>query len=87
LSDEGLSAAAGYRSKVERSNTERGGVADVCGVDIGKTVFLTYVDLPPLKKTSYLFTFHKESIFGFKCMQHKPAMGGQFLVLPPVAAG
>jgi plastocyanin len=44
---------------------------------------LMYVDLPPLKKTSYLFTFHKEGLFNFKCMQHQPAMGGQFLVLPP----
>jgi plastocyanin len=48
---------------------------------------LMYVDLPPLKKTSYLFTFHKEGLFDFKCMLHQPAMGGQFLVLPPVAGG
>jgi len=46
---------------------------------------LMYVDLPPLNKTSYLFTFHKEGVFDFKCMQHQPAMSGQFLVLPPVA--
>jgi plastocyanin len=48
---------------------------------------LMYVDLPPLKKTSYVFTFHKEGLFDFKCMQHQPAMGGQFLVLPPVVRG
>jgi len=46
---------------------------------------LMYVDLPPLKKTSYLFTFHKEGVFDFKCMQHQPAMSGQFLVLPPTS--
>jgi len=44
---------------------------------------LMYVDLPPLKNTSYLFTFHREGVFSFKCMQHQPAMSGQFLVLPP----
>lgn len=43
---------------------------------------LTYVDLPPLQKNSYVFTFHKEGIFDFKCMQHSPAMSGQILVLP-----
>ena len=44
---------------------------------------LMYQDLPPLKKTSYVFTFHKEGLFDFKCMQHQPAMSGQILVLPP----
>ena len=44
---------------------------------------IMYVDLPPLKKTSYLFTFHKEGLFDFKCMQHSPAMSGQILVLGP----
>jgi hypothetical protein len=44
---------------------------------------LMYVDLPPLKKTSYIFRFHKEGLFDFKCVQHQPAMNGQFLVLPP----
>jgi plastocyanin len=44
---------------------------------------LMYVDLPPLRKTSYILTFHKEGLFNFKCMQHQPAMNGQFLVLPP----
>jgi plastocyanin len=45
---------------------------------------LMYVDLPPLKKTSYVFTFHREGLFDFKCMQHQPAMSGQILVLPPI---
>ena len=47
---------------------------------------LMYVDLPPLKKTSYVFTFHREGLFDFKCMQHQPTMSGQILVLPPAAA-
>jgi len=44
---------------------------------------LMYVDLPPLKKTSYVFTFHREGLFDFRCMQHQPTMGGQILVLSP----
>ena len=45
---------------------------------------LMYVDLPPLNKTSYVFTFHREGLFDFKCLQHQPTMSGQILVLPPV---
>lgn len=48
---------------------------------------LMYVDLPPLKKTSFVFTFHKEGLFDFKCMQHQPAMSGQILVLRPAQRG
>ncbi len=44
---------------------------------------LMYVKLPPLKKTTYVFTFHREGVIGFKCLRHQPAMSGQFLVLPP----
>ncbi len=44
---------------------------------------LMYVDVPPLKKTSYVFTFHKEGVYDFKCLQHQPEMSGQILVLPP----
>ncbi len=44
---------------------------------------LMFQDLPPLKKTSFVFTFHREGLFDFKCMQHQPAMSGQILVLPP----
>ena len=46
---------------------------------------LMYVDLPPLKKTSYVFSFHQEGLFNFKCLQHQPAMNGQILVLPPTS--
>jgi plastocyanin len=44
---------------------------------------LMYVKLPPLQKTSYVFTFHREGFIGFKCLRHQPAMSGQFLILPP----
>jgi plastocyanin len=46
---------------------------------------MMYQRLPPLKKTSWVFTFHREGVFVFKCLVHQPAMSGQFLVLPPVA--
>jgi plastocyanin len=47
---------------------------------------LMYVDLPPLKKTSYIFTFHQDGVFNFKCMQHQPEMAGQIMVLPALPA-
>jgi plastocyanin len=43
---------------------------------------LMYVDVPPLKKTSYVFTFHRQGVFDFKCLQHQPEMSGQIMVLP-----
>jgi plastocyanin len=46
---------------------------------------MMYQKLPPLKKTSWVFTFHREGVFVFKCLVHQPAMSGQFLVLPPAA--
>ena len=46
---------------------------------------LMYVKLPPLQKTAYVFTFHREGIIDFKCLRHQPAMSGQILVLPPAA--
>ncbi len=39
--------------------------------------------LPPLQKTSFVFTFHREGLFNFYCTMHQPAMSGQILVLPP----
>jgi plastocyanin len=42
--------------------------------------------LPPLKKTAYVMTFHREGLFRFYCAAHPPEMAGQILVLPPVAA-
>jgi plastocyanin len=44
---------------------------------------LMYVKLPPLQKTSYIFTFHQEGKIDFKCLRHQPEMSGQILVLPP----
>jgi plastocyanin len=44
---------------------------------------LMYEKLPPLSKTTYIFTFHHEGAFDFKCLRHQPEMSGQFLVLPP----
>jgi hypothetical protein len=46
---------------------------------------LMYVDLPPVKKTSFIFTFHKEGEIDFKCLRHQPEMSGQILILPPLA--
>jgi plastocyanin len=48
---------------------------------------LMYVRLPPLKKTSYMFTFRQEGLLDFLCLRHQPAMSGQILVLPPLAPG
>jgi len=45
---------------------------------------LMYVKLPPLQKTSYIFTFHQEGEIDFKCLRHQPEMSGQILVLPPL---
>jgi plastocyanin len=45
-------------------------------------VFLKIL-LPPLKETSYVFTFHREGLFNFTCAMHQPSMTGQILVLPP----
>jgi len=44
---------------------------------------LMYEKLPPLQKRSWVFTFHREGVVGFKCLRHQPAMSGQILVLPP----
>lgn len=44
---------------------------------------LMYEKLAPLTKTTYIFTFHREGAFDFKCLRHQPEMSGQFLVLPP----
>ncbi|HKV55466.1 MAG TPA: hypothetical protein VJN94_12585 [Candidatus Binataceae bacterium] len=44
---------------------------------------LMYEKLPPLQKTSWVFTFHREGEVDFKCLRHQPEMSGQILVLPP----
>lgn len=45
---------------------------------------LMYEPLPPVQKTAFVFTFHREGVIDFKCLRHQPAMGGQIIVLPPV---
>src|SRR6266576_3949559 len=35
--------------------------------------------LPPLKETSYVFTFHEEGLFNFVCAMHPTVMFGQIL--------
>jgi plastocyanin len=47
---------------------------------------LMSVLLPPLKETSYVFTFHEEGLFNFVCALHPLVMTGQILVLPPKSA-
>jgi hypothetical protein len=44
---------------------------------------LMHLRLAPLSKTSYVYTFHREGLFGFRCAVHQPEMNGQILVLPP----
>jgi plastocyanin len=46
---------------------------------------LMYEKLAPLSKTAWVFTFHREGLFNFKCLVHQPEMSGQILVLPPAA--
>jgi len=38
--------------------------------------------LPALRKTTFVFTFHREGLFTFYCTMHQPEMSGQILVLP-----
>jgi plastocyanin len=44
---------------------------------------LMHLRLPPLSKTSYVYTFHREGLLLFRCAVHQPEMNGQILVLPP----
>lgn len=41
--------------------------------------------LPPLKETSFVFTFHEEGLFNMICAMHQPSMNAQILVLPPAS--
>ncbi|HZO83491.1 MAG TPA: hypothetical protein VFB33_17495 [Candidatus Binataceae bacterium] len=43
---------------------------------------LMHLRLAPLSKTAYVFTFHREGLFVFRCAIHQPEMNGQILVLP-----
>jgi plastocyanin len=44
---------------------------------------LMHLRLAPLSKTSYIYTFHREGLFDFRCAVHQPEMNGQILVMPP----
>jgi plastocyanin len=44
---------------------------------------LMHLRLAPLSKTSYVYRFHREGLFDFRCAVHQPEMNGQILVLPP----
>jgi plastocyanin len=43
---------------------------------------LMYVELKPLSRNSYVFTFHKPGLYSFFCAIHQPEMSGQILALP-----
>lgn len=69
-------------TQIEFWNLQPGDEHDFAIVGPGFKI-LMYIKLPPLQKTSYIFTFHQEGAFDFKCLRHQPEMSGQFLVLPP----
>ena len=48
-----------------------------------RNVVLTQFKLPPLKKTTRLFTFHRDGLYRFVCTMHKPEMSGVIVVVPP----
>ena len=48
-----------------------------------RNAVLTQFKLPPLKKTSLVFTFRREGLYPFVCTMHRPEMSGQILVVPP----
>ncbi len=71
-------------TKIEFWNLQTDDEHDFALLDADLNV-LMYEKLPELKKTAWIFTFHREGLFGFKCLVHQPEMSGQILVLPPVA--
>jgi plastocyanin len=71
-------------TKIEFWNLQSDDEHDFALLD-GDLNVLMYEKLPVLRKTSWIFTFHREGLFGFKCLVHQPEMSGQILVLPPVA--
>lgn len=44
---------------------------------------LMKITLAALKKTAFVFTFHREGVFRFTCTLHLPEMAGQIIVSPP----
>jgi plastocyanin len=71
-------------TKIEFWNLQSDDEHDFALLDADLKV-LMYEKLPVLKKTSWIFTFHREGLFSFKCLTHQPEMGAQILVLRPAA--
>ena len=44
---------------------------------------LTQFKLPPLKKTTVVFTFHRDGVYRFVCTMHQPEMSGAITVASP----
>jgi plastocyanin len=57
---------------------------DVMLLDAQRRVVLQ-AKLPPLKKTSFVMTFHRAGLFDFYCTLHQPEMSGQVVVIKPGA--
>ena len=53
---------------------------DVMLLDSHRKVVLQ-AKLPPLKKTSFVMTFHRAGLFDFYCTMHQPEMSGQVVVI------
>jgi plastocyanin len=53
---------------------------DVMLLDAQRKVVLQ-AKLPPLKKTSFVMTFHHDGLFDFYCTLHQPEMSGQVVVI------
>jgi plastocyanin len=71
-------------TQIEFWNLQPDDEHDVALLDTDLKV-LMYEKLPPLTKISWVFTFHHEGLYLFKCLVHQPEMSGQILVLPPAA--
>lgn len=52
---------------------------DVMLLDSQRKVVLQ-AKLPPLKKTSFVMTFHRAGLFDLYCTMHQPEMSGQVIV-------
>jgi len=57
---------------------------DVMLLDSKRKVVLQ-AKLPPLKKTSFVTTFHRAGLFDFYCTVHQPEMSGQVVVIKRAA--
>jgi plastocyanin len=53
---------------------------DVMLLDAQRKVVLQ-AKLPPLKKTSFVMTFHHAGLFDYYCTMHQPEMSGQVVVI------